>query len=923
MEIDWAASYTFWHNLCLKGWSHFLVNPDDERNAKHLDKIKANSETANVLFEIPGDDWLSAEEISPCLNLFCMDINQIEPEQFCEIGGFKPEDVDIVCGGPPCQGFSTANSNRSMNDNRNTLPFRFLHYVHKIQPKVFLMENVPGMLTLGKKKNEKYGPFPQWIKETAEKFGYHCEWEIHNAMHYGVPQTRRRVVFVGIRQDLYDQGVRYTMPEKTHTYSYFDYIEKGLPLPENTEPYVTVAEAIGDLSDMELQAEQSADNLIYEDGRFFMPSKKGILMPAGYDGRGMEQLADSKHPGHYFHCPNCYKINIKVRKRCHYCSHSFSPIILLNDYTMAKAKTTVNDKAHFEYLPGIYTVIEDWNDTIWKKGKQLEMTEFDPRKKYYLWSHIGTGGTGGIPKEIFEKHFRPALEAAKVLEPKTKKQNKKIPDVTVVPINNDEVIVISRKTKSRSEYPTFPFVFSSGKGLTAYFSGLQGSEKNNPREIEIGTEIECFDWHEHNNSELSYYGCRIIKSNEYCQIPASIIHKWFPELKQHISRKPEVQPEPTTEALVAGIYHCEQPYVGFTGGIISADSEIILIEHWQDLKICLCEFPDDHKRLQIKEAEFRENWKLKIAGLHPTPSMPLPTLDTGVLWEAIPQMPVFIEENEAINPLTGTEILEPETAVVIVQPENSTPARPNAESYPGNKHSAGVPQRLINQIPVHDVRISGFGGKCAVMSYMVPAISNFVVDVNLDALREYWKAFPHVKTERADFLTWIKQFTFSKQTGPRYFIYLDPPYLFSSRRSGAIIYDHEMTDEQHADLIKWAIETTNMSNVMIAISHYPCPEYDQLLKHGWRKLTYQVATHMGTRDESLYMNYPEPAELHDYSFFGDNKITRQAFKRRVTKLVTKFQEIETQERAGLLRALAAQFNISTPPPFTNENEVAV
>jgi len=62
---------------------------------------------------------------------------------------------------------------------------------------------------------------------------------------------------------------------------------------------------------------------------------------------------------------------------------------------------------------------------------------------------------------------------------------------------------------------------------------------------------------------------------------------------------------------------------------------------------------------------------------------------------------------------------------------------------------------------------------------------------------------------------------------------------------------------------------------------------------------------------------PRARRLHDYQFFGENKITRQAFKRKVTGYIEKFNSPAAQERAGILRALQSQFNISTPP-FPNE-----
>jgi hypothetical protein len=96
-----------------------------------------------------------------------------------------------------------------------------------------------------------------------------------------------------------------------------------------------------------------------------------------------------------------------------------------------------------------------------------------------------------------------------------------------------------------------------------------------------------------------------------------------------------------------------------------------------------------------------------------------------------------------------------------------------------------------------------------------------------------------------------------------------------------------------------------------------------LQNHGFRKMTYRVATHNGPVDECLYMNYPEPDELHDYQFFGDDKIKRQAYKRKETGYIEKFQSMPVKERKGILRKLAVQFNVSTPPFFTNENKIAL
>jgi|GEM_PF-1203111 hypothetical protein len=399
-----------------------------------------------------------------------------------------------------------------------------------------------------------------------------------------------------------------------------------------------------------------------------------------------------------------------------------------------------------------------------------------------------------------------------------------------------------------------------------------------------------------------------------------------------ISRKSDiVQPEPTTEPgqIIPGTYKCTKSFrVIESNKLFNENDEIFVMESWADQSLCFCEAPNDHARFHMNENDIKGYFKLKIP-IKPSspaqPSMPLPTLSNSLTWEDISLPAHFANDEEPLTPLTGTEFLEEETEVNTDDVSLSPLRGLGAESYPGNKHSAGVYQRLINQLPVHDVFVSGFLGKCAVMSHKHPAMVNYGIDPNLEGLKTYWDSLQRsdIQLFRDSFFEWIKKFTFSKATKERWLIYLDPTYLLSTRSSGKIYYDHEMTDEQHADLIKWAIETTAMSNVMIAISHYPCKEYDGLLKHGFRKMTYRVATHNGPVDECLYMNYPEPDELHDYQFFGDDKIKRQAYKRKETGYIEKFQSMPVKERKGILRKLAVQFNVSTPPFFTNENKIAL
>lgn len=107
----------------------------------------------------------------------------------------KDKEVDLVCGGPPCQGFSHAGK-RFIDDPRNQLFKDFIEVVEKIKPKVVVMENVEGMLTLMK------GEIYNQIIELYNKLGYETCGKIMLASEYGVPQKRKRVIIICTRKDL-------------------------------------------------------------------------------------------------------------------------------------------------------------------------------------------------------------------------------------------------------------------------------------------------------------------------------------------------------------------------------------------------------------------------------------------------------------------------------------------------------------------------------------------------------------------------------------------------------------------------------------------------------------------------------------------------------------------------------------------------
>jgi DNA (cytosine-5)-methyltransferase 1 len=118
------------------------------------------------------------------------DIRNISIEQIQE--SIKYQKVDLICGGPPCQGFSTIGQNNHQ-DERNFLFFEFLRIVTALKPDYIIMENVTGLLS---KKNENV------LKEIIKSFtslGYTVDVKVLSAHHYGVPEKRRRTIFLGNR----------------------------------------------------------------------------------------------------------------------------------------------------------------------------------------------------------------------------------------------------------------------------------------------------------------------------------------------------------------------------------------------------------------------------------------------------------------------------------------------------------------------------------------------------------------------------------------------------------------------------------------------------------------------------------------------------------------------------------------------------
>ena len=337
-------------------------------------------------------------------------------------------------------------------------------------------------------------------------------------------------------------------------------------------------------------------------------------------------------------------------------------------------------------------------------------------------------------------------------------------------------------------------------------------------------------------------------------------------------------------------------------------------------------------------------------------------------------------------------------------------------AYPGGKAGAGVYQRIINQIPPHDVYIEPFLGDGAVLRRKRPASVSIGVDADCRVLRERWNAVtvPGLRLHCCDGTEWLKhrfdlyRFDTSsdsesgdadrdggssdggssdeisrypdsesrdpgsrqaalvtesgggrstvatsgdpagtanifgggvlppspvaesggscRQPGgdvrsgggcrqssdvydaessvrrPTFFVYCDPPYPLPTRRSNRPIYDHEMTVEQHENLLRVLARLP----AFVMVSSYWSELYAGALK-GWRLMSFEATTRGGsTATEWLWMNYPEPDALHDYRFLGNDKRQRERIRRKVTNWTEGLDRLPELERNAIIQSIASR-----------------
>ena len=212
--------------------------------------------------------------------------------------------------------------------------------------------------------------------------------------------------------------------------------------------------------------------------------------------------------------------------------------------------------------------------------------------------------------------------------------------------------------------------------------------------------------------------------------------------------------------------------------------------------------------------------------------------------------------------------------------------------YPGQKKIPGVYQKIINNIPEHTVYYELFAGSAQIAKLL--SVGSKAAEIHLNDIdpevNQLLSVIPGASITNLDALDIIKSETIVA-AGKDTFIFMDPPYLHSTRPNSTNLYNIEFSTIQHAILLSSVRDLR--CNVMLI--HPKCSMYDIYLSN-FRKVQIKIRYHSKTSIECLYMNYPVVQSLHNSQFIGDNCWDRQRIKRKGDSLVNKLRALPPAER---------------------------
>jgi DNA (cytosine-5)-methyltransferase 1 len=328
------------HNAGWKGLFAIEKSPDAFKTLKHN-----LIETKNH-FDWPN--WLPQEniEINKAVEIYKSDLEKLKSK------------VDLVAGGPPCQGFSMA-GRRNENDQRNNLIKSYIDFIKIIKPKILFFENVKGFTLEFKKNKDKGKEYSSYVENALKKAGYFVKGELVNFGEYGVPQKRTRFILVGVRKDLKNASKELaesffsTLKDNKHRFLE----DKNLTVNTNLQ------DAISDLLKSN-GLEQSPDTKRFQAGTYSkIKSPYQTLMRAGIENKIADSHRFPKHRPDIIEkfsvilksCRKNKDIDAQIRERFNIKKHTIIP---LDKNDKSPTITTLPDDYIHYSEPRILTVRE-------------------------------------------------------------------------------------------------------------------------------------------------------------------------------------------------------------------------------------------------------------------------------------------------------------------------------------------------------------------------------------------------------------------------------------------------------------------------------------------------------------------------------------------------------------------------------------
>lgn len=206
------------------GWNGLFAI---EKNPNAFETLKYNLIDGKNHFDWP--EWL------PQTNLDIIEVNKKYSKQLIALRG----KVDLVAGGPPCQGFSMAGK-RVEDDTRNQLVFSYIDFIRMVLPKLILFENVKGFTyAFDKKNNQGAVPYSRMVIDRLQELGYDVQGQIIDFSKYGVPQRRKRFILIGVKDGVKGSAQKFIQ--------LLDNQKEQFLKRNRLSEYCTISDAISDL----------------------------------------------------------------------------------------------------------------------------------------------------------------------------------------------------------------------------------------------------------------------------------------------------------------------------------------------------------------------------------------------------------------------------------------------------------------------------------------------------------------------------------------------------------------------------------------------------------------------------------------------------------------------------------------------------